>query len=59
MQKYKVKITETLTKVIEIDADSEYEALQIADNNYRKADDEYILTSDNFDTCSMEIVKND
>ena len=54
---FKVRITETLEKVVEIDANNEREALQIADCNYRSAQDEYILTSDNFTDTKFEVVK--
>lgn len=48
MNTYKVKITETLEKFVEIQAENIDEALQIADNNYRAALNEYILDSGNF-----------
>ena len=33
----KVKITETLIKIVEVDAKDEKEALQVVDNKYRAA----------------------
>lgn len=55
--KYKVKITETLEKVVEIDADNEREALTIAECNYRAAKDDYILTAENFTDTDFEVLK--
>ena len=52
-----VKITETLEKIVEVDAKNEKEALQIVDNNYRAAVDDYILSADNFSEVSFEVVK--
>jgi predicted Abi (CAAX) family protease len=43
---YKVTITETLQKVVIVDADSYDDAEQIASNNWRAGD--YILDSSNF-----------
>lgn len=53
----KVKITETLVKIVEVDAKDEREALQIADNKYRAADDDFVLSADNFDSVEFEVVK--
>ena len=46
--KLKIRITETLEKIVTVEANSEKEALQIADNNYRAANDDYILDASNF-----------
>lgn len=56
---YKIKITEVLEKIIEVEANSGKEALQIADNNYRAAEEDYVLTADNFTGVQMEIVEDD
>lgn len=45
--KYKVEITETLKKVVEIEAETPTEAKKIAEENYYKADEDYILTDSN------------
>lgn len=55
--KYKVKITETLEKVVEIDADNEREALTIAECNYRAAKDDYILTADDYSGVDFQVVE--
>lgn len=55
--KYKVKITETLEKIVEIDANNEHEALITADCNYRAAKDDYILTAENYTNTVFEVVK--
>lgn len=57
--KIKVKITEVLEKIIEVEANSGKEALQIADNNYRAAADGYILSGDDIVDSSMEIYTDD
>lgn len=54
---FKVRITEILEKTVEIEANNEHEALQIADCNYRSAQDDYILTSDDFTDTKLEVVK--
>lgn len=55
----KVKITETLVKIVEVDAKNEREALQLVDDNYRAADEDYILSAENFIDVQFEVVKND
>jgi len=56
---YKVRITETLEKDVYIIADSEEEALQIVDNNYRAAQDCYVLDAENFTNVDFKVLKND
>jgi hypothetical protein len=46
MKTYKVRITETLEKEVEIEANSRYEAERIAERNWQNAD--YILDADSF-----------
>lgn len=53
-----VKITETLEKFVEVDAKGRLEELQIAENNYRAADDDYVLTAVNFTEVSFEVVND-
>lgn len=50
---FKVTITETLQKTFDIEATCEKEALQIADNNYRKEESDYILYSENLVNVDM------
>lgn len=57
--KLKIRITETLEKIVTVEANSEKEALQIADNNYRAANDDYILDASNFIKMQMEIIENE
>ena len=48
MQKYKVEIIETLSKVVEVEAENGLSAIDFVEKNYNKAaDDGYILTPDN------------
>ena len=56
---YKVRITETLAKTFYIIADSPKSALQIADNNYRVAEEAYILDSGCLIDSNMEIVDDE
>lgn len=55
---YKIRITETLEKDVYIIADSEEEALQIVDNNYRAAQDAYVLDAENFVNVDFKVVDN-
>lgn len=57
--KIKVKITEVLEKIVEVEADSGKQALQIADNNYRAAKEGYVLYADDLTDSSMEIYTDD
>ena len=56
---YKVRITETLEKDVYIIADSEEEALKIVDNNYRAAQDAYVLDAENFTNVDFKVLKDD
>lgn len=44
MKKYKVEITETLKKVVEVEAENAKMAKEIAERNYYEAKEDYILT---------------
>ena len=46
--KFTIQITETLKKEVTIEANSEKDALQIVDNNYRAAKKGYVLSGDNY-----------
>jgi len=46
MKKFKVKVTETLEKVIEVEATNRDEAISLAENNYYDSDP--VLNADNF-----------
>ena len=50
MKKYKVEITETLKKIVEVEAESAAAARQIVEDNYdiNDMEDEYILTDANY-----------
>ena len=54
---YKIRITETLEKDVYIIADSREEALQIVDNNYRAAQDAYVLGAENFTGVNFKVVE--
>lgn len=50
MNKYKVTITEILEKTVDIEADNERQAYQIADDKYRASAEDFVLSADNL-TC--------
>ena len=54
---YKIRITETLEKKVYIIANSEEEALQIAENNYRAAEEAYVLDAENFTGVDFKVVE--
>ena len=56
---FKVQITETLEKTVEIEANNEHEALVMADCNYRAAKDGYVLDAENFTNVDFKVQKND
>lgn len=51
MAKYKVLVIETLSKEVEVEANSAQEAKVIADAMYKK--EEIVLTADDFDSHSV------
>lgn len=57
MQIYTVKITETLEKLIHIEADSEQNAVNKVVKNYNLAEDGYVLSADNFADVKFEVEK--
>lgn len=57
MNKYKVRIIETLEKTVEVDANGEYEAILKAHTNYNAAKDGYVLDADNFTNVDFEVEK--
>ena len=54
--KYKVEITETLKKIVEVDAESAKEAKQIVMDRYHEAEDDYILTDANYYDTEFEVL---
>ena len=56
MKQYAVKITETLEKVVYIEAESELEAEGIAEENWNKGD--YILDADCFTIATFEATES-
>ena len=57
MNVYSIKIIETLEKIVTIQAKDEKEALQLADNNYRAASQDFILDSDDFVDVDFQVVE--
>jgi hypothetical protein len=54
--KYKVRIIETLSRVVEVEADDEMDALNKVEDMY--CDSEVILDSEDFDFVDYEIEKD-
>ena len=54
--KYKVEITETLKKIVEVDAESAAAARQIIKDKYYDMEDEYILTDENYYSTEFEVL---
>ena len=54
---FKVQITETLEKTVEIEANSEYEAILKAHTNYNAAKGGYVLDAENFTNVDFKVVK--
>ena len=48
MKKFAIKITETLEKVVIVEAENTYEALQLTEKKYKDAEDDFILTSSDY-----------
>lgn len=59
MAEFKIRIIETLEKTVEVDANSEYEAILKAHTNYNAAKDGYVLDADNFINVDFEVLKDD
>lgn len=54
--KYKVEITETLKKIVEVEAENAAAARQIVMDRYHEAEDDYILTDANYYDTEFEIL---
>ena len=54
MNVYKVKITETLTMTVEVEAEDKPSAEQQVHDNWRNSD--YILDADNFTDVTFEVI---
>ena len=48
MKKFAIKITETLEQVVIVEAENTYEALQLAEKNYKEEKEGYVLDSSNY-----------
>ena len=54
--KYKVEITETHKKIVEVDAESAAAAKQIANDRYHDTEDDYILTDAHYYDTEFEVL---
>lgn len=52
--KYQVEIEETLTRVIEVEANSESEAWELADKQYRNSD--VVLGADDYEDYNIRVL---
>ena len=59
MAEFKIRIIETLEKTVEVDANSEYEAILKAHTNYNAAKDGYVLSADDFTNVDFKVLKDD
>ena len=57
MAEFKIKIIETLEKVVEIEALNRKEALENAQRNYSAAESEYVLTADDYSDVDFQVVE--
>ena len=53
MKKYTIEITETLTRIVSIEAETEYEAERIVREKYKNC--EIVLDADDFVDCEIHI----
>ena len=54
--KYKVEITETLKKIVEVDAENALSARKIVKDRYHNMEDDYILTDANYYDTEFEVL---
>ena len=54
--KYKVEITETLKKIVEVEAKSAAVAKLIVNDRYHNMEDDYILTDANYYDTEFEVL---
>ena len=59
MAQFKIKIIETLEKTVNVEANSEYEAILKAHTNYNAAKDGYVLDAENFINVDFKVVTDD
>ena len=59
MSQFKIKIIETLEKTVNVEANSEYEAILQVHTNYNAAKDGYVLDAENFTNVDFKVLKND
>lgn len=57
MEKYKIRITETLEKEVTILAFDRKNALEIVEEKYAKAEDGYVLSADDFSGIEFRAVE--
>ena len=54
---YKVRVTETLEKIVTINALNIKKALEKAQEKYDEGEDDFILSSDNYTSVNFEVIK--
>ena len=56
MAEFKIRIIETLEKVVTVLAADRKNALEIAEEKYSKAEDDYVLSADDFSGIEFKAV---
>lgn len=57
MATFKVRITETLSKIVEIEAVTSEEAISKVHENYIKSEPDYILDYNDYQEVEMEVIE--
>ena len=56
---YKIKIIETLEKIVEVGAIDKKDALEIAQEKYTATEDNFILSADDYSGVKFQVVEDD
>lgn len=54
--KYKVEITETLRKVVEIEAESAKDAINVTSEHYHNAEEDFILYPEYLESTDFNVI---
>ena len=57
METFKVRITETLEKVVEVQAVDAKNALEITHEKYTAAEDDFVLSADDYSGVNFKVEK--
>ena len=56
---YKIKIIETLEKIVEVGAIDKKDALETAQEKYTATEDNFILSADDYSGVEFQVVEDD